>query len=109
MPAKSSERKVIYAQRKEKGCCPRCGNKVGKRSKYVFCDECRAFFRDYNKEKADSINKTRKEKYDERKENRLCPRCGKRLGKKYKKKICQICLEKQYEYNYGKKRPVKGK
>jgi len=107
MPAKASERKVVYNQRKEEGYCPRCGNKVGKRSKFIFCEDCRAFFRNYSNERADNLNETRKARYDERKEKRLCPRCGKRLGKKYKKTICPACLEKQYNYNYGKKRPVK--
>jgi Zn finger protein HypA/HybF involved in hydrogenase expression len=109
MAAKASERKIVYAQRKEKGNCPRCGNKTGKKSKYIYCDDCRAFFRNYNKERAGDLNKTRKALYDERKEKKLCPRCGKHLGKKYKKTICPVCLEKQYEYNYGKKRAVKGK
>ena len=109
MPTKASERKVIYIQRKKGGFCPRCGNKVGKKSKYIYCDDCRSFFRGYSKERAKSLNKARKARYDERKENKLCPRCGKYLGKKYKKTICPTCLEKQYKYNYGKKRPVKRK
>jgi hypothetical protein len=26
------------------------------------------------------------------------------LGAKYKNTICKACLDKQYQYNYGKKR-----
>jgi predicted amidophosphoribosyltransferase len=97
MPAKPSERRVLYLQRKKSGCCPRCGNKVKKSSGFIYCDDCRAFFRGYNEEISDSINKTRKAKYNKRKKNNLCPRCGEKLGKKYTKTICPECLEKQYE------------
>jgi uncharacterized Zn finger protein (UPF0148 family) len=107
MPAKPSERRVLYLQRKKSGCCPRCGNKVKKSGGFIYCDDCRAFFRGYNEEISDSINETRKAKYDNRKKNNLCPRCGIKLGKKYTKTICPECLEKQYEYNYGTKRKTK--
>jgi Zn finger protein HypA/HybF involved in hydrogenase expression len=104
MPVLASERRVIYLQRKKSGCCPRCGNKVKKSSKFIFCDDCRAFFRGYNQEISESINEDRRAKYNKRKKNNQCPRCGVKLGKKYDKKICPECLEKQYKYNYGKKR-----
>jgi uncharacterized Zn finger protein (UPF0148 family) len=104
MPAKPSERRILYLERKKSGCCPRCGNKVKKSSGFIYCDDCRAFFRGYNEEISDSINETRKAKYDRRKEDNQCPRCGVKLGKKYTKTICPECLEKQYEYNYGTKR-----
>jgi uncharacterized Zn finger protein (UPF0148 family) len=107
MPAKPSERRVLYLQRKKSGCCPRCGNKVKKSSGFIYCDDCRAFFRGYNEEISDSINKTRQAKYNKRKKNNQCPRCGIKLGKKYTKTICPECLEKQYEYNYGTKRKTK--
>jgi uncharacterized Zn finger protein (UPF0148 family) len=107
MPAKPSDRRVLYLQRKKSGCCPRCGNKVKNSSRFIYCDDCRAFFRGYNEEISDSINKTRKAKYNKRKKNDQCPRCGIKLGKKYTKTICPECLEKQYEYNYGKKRKTK--
>jgi len=104
MPVMASERRVIYLQRKKNGCCPRCGNKVKKSSRFIFCDDCRAFFRGYNQEISESINRDRRTKYNERKQNSQCPRCGVKLAKKYTKTICPECLEKQYEYNYGKKR-----
>jgi uncharacterized Zn finger protein (UPF0148 family) len=107
MPAKPSERRVLYLQRKKSGCCPRCGNKVKKSSGFIYCDDCRAFFRGYNEEISDSINEARQEKYNKRKKNNQCPRCGIKLGKKYTKTICPECLEKQYEYNYGTKRKTK--
>jgi len=107
MPTNSVEKRTVYLQRKEQGCCPRCGKKVRKNSKYIYCEDCRAFFRNYNSEMSESLNETRKARYDERKENKQCPRCGKKLGKKYTKTICETCLEKQYAYNYGKKRTVK--
>jgi uncharacterized Zn finger protein (UPF0148 family) len=109
MPAKPSERRILYLQRKKSGCCPRCGNKVKKSSGFIYCDDCRAFFRGYNEEISESINKTRKAKYNKRKKNDQCPRCGVKLGKKYTKTICPECLEKQYEYNYGKTRKAKSK
>jgi len=107
MPAENSERRVLYTKRKKRGECPRCGKKLKKGYKYSFCDDCREFFRDYNKKSAKIINKTRKARYEDRKDNNQCPRCGKKLAKGYKKIICISCLEKQYKYNYGKKRPKK--
>jgi len=107
MATESSERRVLYTKRKKRGECPRCGAKLKKNSKYSFCDDCRAFFRSYNKKFAKSINKTRKTRYEDRKENHQCPRCGVKLAKTYTKTICISCLEKQYKYNYGKKRPKK--
>jgi len=109
MPTDTSERRVIYNQRKKKGYCPRCGNKTGKNSKFIYCDDCREFFRNYNKKVSKTLNKLRKAKYDERKENNQCPRCGKKLGKRYTKTICPVCLEKQYNYNYGSKKTTKKK
>ncbi|MDR0315702.1 MAG: hypothetical protein LBH97_02245 [Treponema sp.] len=107
MPTKASERKIIYLQRKKGGYCPRCGNKVRKNSKFIYCEDCREYFRSYSNETSERINKTRKERYDERKEKNRCPRCGTSLGKRYGKITCPDCLNKQYKYNYGKKRPKK--
>jgi Zn finger protein HypA/HybF involved in hydrogenase expression len=107
MPTKNSKRKIIYLKRKKLGLCPRCGNKIKKRYKYIFCEDCREFFRNYNRETSETINKIRKDRYDKRKRKKQCPRCGKQLGKKYKKIICAECLKKQYKYNYGKDKPIK--
>jgi len=107
MPTENSDRRATYRQRKKSGCCPRCGGKVNKRSKYIYCDDCREFFRNYNSETSEKINKIRKKRYDLRKKKHQCPRCGKALGKKYSKIICEDCLKKQYKYNYWKKRPNK--
>lgn len=109
MPSTPSERRNIYIKRKKSGCCPRCGRKVKKSSKFTFCDDCRSFFRDYFNGVSDEINKARKARYNKRKKNNQCPRCGKALGKKYPKTICQQCLDKQYKYNYGIKRKTKPK
>jgi len=109
MPTKTSDKRTVYLQRKAEGCCPRCGKKLKKNSRFIYCDDCRAFFRNYNSGISESLNETRKERYAERKENHLCPRCGIKLGKKYTKTICETCLEKQYTYNYGKKSTKKGK
>ena len=98
MPVLASERRVVYLKRKKSGCCPRCGSKKRKNSKFIYCDDCRAFFRNYNQEISESINKTRRAKYKQRKKNNQCPRCGKKLGKKYKNIICSECLGKQYKY-----------
>ena len=100
MPTEKSERRTIYLQRKKSGYCPRCGNKKGRSDKFTYCEDCRMFFRNYNKEIAESNNEIRKARYDERKDKKQCPRCGKSLGKRYKKVICVECLEKQS--NYGR-------
>jgi len=107
MPVRKDERRAVYLQRKESGYCPRCGVKTKKKSKFIFCEDCRAFFRNYHENISEKIYKIRKARYDERKKNHQCPRCGRNLGKRYKKTICLICLEKQYKYNYGKSRPKK--
>ena len=99
MPATNKERRATYRERKELGLCPRCGGKVRKNSRFTFCDDCREFFRDYNAETAENTSEIRRARYAERIENHQCPRCGKKLGKKYTKKICPECLEKQYSYN----------
>ena len=98
MPVEASERRISYHEKRESGYCPRCGVKKKKREKFIYCGDCREFFRNYVKENSESVNLQRKIKYAQRKENHQCPRCGKKLGKRYKKTICQICLEKQYQY-----------
>ena len=100
MPTENSERRDIYLQRKKSGYCPRCGNKKGRSDKFTYCEDCREFFRNYNREISENINIIRKARYDQRKNKNQCPRCGKLLGKRYKKIICAECLEKQY--NYGR-------
>jgi uncharacterized Zn finger protein (UPF0148 family) len=107
MPAEPSERRKIYLKRKKSGCCPRCGEKIKKNSKYKHCEACREFFRNYNREISERLSKNRRMQYSNRKKKNCCPRCGKPLGKKYDKIICPVCLEKQYNYNYGKKRTKK--
>jgi len=99
MPAKASERRIIYYQRKEQGLCPRCGIKLKKKAQFTFCDDCRAFFRNYNNEYSENIKKAKKNRYDQRKQLNQCPRCGKSLRKKYKKILCPTCLEKNHKYN----------
>jgi len=102
MPTENSERRIVYLQRKKDGCCPRCGNKKRKTEKFSYCDECREFFRSYQKGIAREENEVRKERYDQRKRNNQCPRCGIKLGKRYPNIICTECLEKQYGYNTAK-------
>jgi Zn finger protein HypA/HybF involved in hydrogenase expression len=104
MSVEATERRAIYLKRKKSGCCPRCGSKIKKNSGFIYCDDCRGFFRNYNQEISESINKDRRTKYNKRKKNNECPRCGVKLGKKYDKTICPKCLGKQYEYNYGKRK-----
>ena len=98
MPAEKSERRYVYLQRKKSGYCPRCGNKKGRSEKFIYCEDCREFFRNYNREISENTNKIRKAIYAERKTKNQCPRCGTYLGKRYKKIICEKCLEKQYNY-----------
>jgi len=105
MPTEKSERRVIYLQRKKQGFCPRCGKKLRKTYKFIYCEDCREFFRNYNEKISKNINKIRKARYDLRKKKNQCPRCGVYLGKRYKNILCVKCLEKQYKYNYGKSKP----
>jgi ssDNA-binding Zn-finger/Zn-ribbon topoisomerase 1 len=87
MPSTPDERRKTYQKLKKSGCCPRCGKKSKKNSKFIFCDDCRSFFRGYFNEVSDEINETRKARYDKRKKDNQCPRCGVPLGKKYTKTI----------------------
>ena len=109
MPSIPSERRKTYIKRKKSGCCPRCGQKLKKTGKFIFCDDCRGFFRGYFNSVSEEINEARQARYNKRKKNNQCPRCGVALGKKYPKTICKKCLDKQYEYNYGAKRKAKAK
>ena len=105
MPVKKSKRVVVYKNRSESGLCPRCGKKKSKKAaNFSYCDDCREFFREYNRGIAKVQNKKRKSLYKERKDNNQCPRCGKPHGKKYTQIICRKCLDKQYKYNYGAER-----
>jgi NMD protein affecting ribosome stability and mRNA decay len=99
MPEKPSKRRKAYHQSIETGYCPRCKKKKGKKDKHSYCEDCRAYFRNYLSETSVERNKIKKLRYNLRKENNQCPRCGKKLGKKYEKTICPVCLEKQYQYN----------
>jgi ribosomal protein S27AE len=94
-----SVRQKRYHGNIKQGLCPRCGSKKKKNSKFSFCDDCRSYFREYNQGNAKDINKTRKIRYDERKKNHQCPRCGVKLAKSYKKILCKSCQIKQYGYN----------
>ena len=96
MPNTAKERKALYKEKSSIGLCPRCSART---DGFIYCEDCRAYFRSYNKEISEKVNEVRKAKYLERKNNRQCPRCGKKLRKKYTNIICADCLEKQYSYN----------
>ncbi|MCL2276658.1 MAG: hypothetical protein FWC21_02045 [Treponema sp.] len=102
-------RKKNYHKRLKSGLCPRCGGKVKKSSPYKTCDKCREFYRNYQRQNSDTVQELRRERYEERKDNNLCPRCGVSVGKKSKTTLCSKCLDKQYVYNTGAKRPKKKK
>jgi len=104
-----ADRKKVYSKRKKSGLCPRCGQKIKKSSKYKMCDDCREYFRTYNRDFSDAIQEVRRERYQQRKDKNCCPRCNTFVGKKAKNAICTKCLKKQYKYNYGKSRPSKKK
>jgi len=103
------ERKKTYHKRLKTGLCPRCGGKVKKSSPYKTCDDCREFYRNYQKRNSDTVQESRRDRYAERKRKNLCPRCGVFVGKKSKTTLCLKCLDKQYMYNNGVKRPKKKK
>ena len=107
MPTEPSERRIAYHKQLKLGYCPRCKAKKKKKDKFTYCEDCRSYFRSYNDDISVRLNKKRKIKYNLRKKNNQCPRCGKKLGKRYPKIICPLCLEKQYKYNSGKNKPVK--
>jgi ribosomal protein L37AE/L43A len=88
------DRRKIYAKRKKSGCCPRCGKVKGKREKFIYCNDCREYHRNFGSEIADKINKKRKAVYKLRQKNHQCGRCGAKLPKKYTKKMCRECLDK---------------
>ena len=104
MPVEPVKRRKSYQKNKKQGYCPRCGIKKKKTDTFVYCKDCRGYFRDYNEGISAKVNKARKSKYKLRIKNNQCPRCGIKLGKRYPKKLCVTCLDKQYKYNYGKKR-----
>jgi ssDNA-binding Zn-finger/Zn-ribbon topoisomerase 1 len=104
MATTNSVRRTVYSKRREDGFCPRCGKKKRKTEKFIYCTECREYFRNYNSEFSDSQNEKRNTRYSLRKENGQCPRCGKTLGKRYTKTLCKTCLDKQYLYNTGRPR-----
>jgi len=107
MPTDINERKKEYLKRKKSGLCPRCGNKIKKNGKFTYCDDCREYYRNYNREISDEVQEIRRERYAKRKAKNLCPRCGIFVGKKAKNTICPKCLDKQYYYNNGVKRQKK--
>ena len=107
MPAEAIKRKKDYTKRKKLSLCPRCGKKNKKSSKFTYCDECREYFRNYNRELSEAIQEVRRERYAVRKDKQCCPRCGSFVGKKSKNIICSPCLDKQYKYNTGNTRPKK--
>jgi ribosomal protein L37AE/L43A len=57
MPTSTDERRIVYLERKERGYCPRCGNKVKGKIKTTYCEECKKYFSNYNKENSETINK----------------------------------------------------
>lgn len=105
----NKERRRIYLERKEGGCCPRCGIKLKKSVKTIYCEDCKNYFSKYNAEHTETINEKRRNRHEERKSLKRCPRCGRYLGKKYSKILCVSCLEKMYIYNNRKKRTKKDK
>jgi hypothetical protein len=92
-------RRKKYAKRKKSGCCPRCGKQKGKREKFIYCDECREYYRNYGNAIAEEVGKKRRAKYKLRQKNHQCGRCGAKLGKKYTKKMCAVCLKKARALN----------
>jgi len=107
MPTDAVERKKIYSKRSKSGLCPRCGMKMKKNSAFKFCDDCRKYYRNYNREISESVQETRRERYEKRKSKGCCPRCGVFVGKKSRTIICKKCLDKQYKYNTGQPRAKK--
>ena len=107
MPAEPVERRKEYLKRKKSGLCPRCGGSIKKNSKFIYCDECREYYRGYNRELSDNIQEARRDRYEQRKAKGCCPRCGVFVGKKADKILCAKCLNKQYKYNSGAERPKK--
>jgi len=107
MPTEPVERKKNYLKRKKSGLCPRCGGSIKKNSKFIYCDDCREYYRGYNRDASDSIQEARRDRYELRKAKGCCPRCGVFVGKKADKILCPSCLNKQYKYNNGTERPKK--
>jgi len=96
---------IIYRTRKKKGLCPNCGGKVKKNSSFIFCDNCRENYRNYQEENKEKLLEIKRNKYEDRKNKKLCPRCGTFVGKKSKTVLCSKCLDRLYKNNTGAKRP----
>jgi len=84
---------------KKSGCCPRCGKKRSKREKFIYCDDCREYYRDYGSAISETTSKKRRAKYKLRQKNHQCGRCGAKLPKNYTKKMCVTCLKKARALN----------
>lgn len=102
-PDCTESQKMSYQKRrnlrKEHGVCLRCG----KEDAYTMNGRCYCFDcceKDHirQRKKSEEIkvqyNQNRKELYDYRKENHLCPKCGKELPEGYTKINCKMCLGK---------------
>lgn len=81
---KREERK----ERKESGCCVRCGKKLPKNSRFINCDNCRARQRNY-KRKYDSM----KGYNYPRGGNGICWTCNKKPAIEGKK-LCEDCYQR---------------
>jgi ribosomal protein L37AE/L43A len=90
----NSDRRKNYSKRKKSGCCPRCGKTKSKREKFIYCDDCREYFRDYGNMTSEKTQKKRRAIYKQRKKQGLCPRCGEKKPKNYTKSMCAKCLKK---------------
>lgn len=90
-----------YYWYKAHGICPRCGQRNAARNK-VQCAECAEKHAEssntYYLKKRDIIIekylKNNKERYNKRKEQHLCTRCGKPLPQSAKRKTCNVCAAK---------------
>jgi len=109
----SEKRKAIYAERKQTHQCPQCGKKKRKTDGHTFCEDCRAYQRNYRKEKSSRYRDRNRDKkralYAKRKQNHQCPQCGKKLGLRYTKIKCKNCMEKSRQYNNEKSSEINDK
>jgi ribosomal protein L37AE/L43A len=87
-------RKARYHERIKEHCCPACGKKMRATYKLTYCPDCLVDLNDRQKNvDRDSVNEQRRTRYETRKDDHLCPRCGKKLRATYTATLCKTCLD----------------
>jgi hypothetical protein len=93
----NDKRRERYQERKENGCCPRCGKQLNN-FKYISCLACRRHYAMYSSKNFPELNILRQKRYRMRIANKQCPRCGVKHSKGFKRKLCIRCVQQLIDY-----------